>query len=222
MNFKIKDMKIAVIGATGFVGKNLVNELTNRNHDVLGISRTENTSNKQNLTYLKQDVLNVEELSEQLRGYDVVLSAYNAGWSNPNIYDDFLKGSQAIQQAVKRAGIKRYVIIGGAGSLYVAEGVQAVDTEDFPADIKPGATAARDYHNLLKEEKDLDWVFFSPAFEMHPGITTGRTGNYRLGTDTPVFNNEGRSILSVQDLAVVIADEIETPKHHQTRFTAGY
>lgn len=215
-------MKIAVIGTTGFVGTSITNELISRNHNVTGISRNVKSEDKPNQTNVSVDVLNVSELAKILKGHDVVVSAYNAGWSNPNIYDDFLSGSKAIQQAVKEAGISRYIVIGGAGSLYVAEGVQAVDTEDFPAEIKPGATAARDYLNILKEEKELDWAFFSPAFEMHQGITTGKTGKYRLGTDFPVFNEENRSILSVEDLAVVIADEVENPKHHQTRFTAAY
>ena len=152
----------------------------------------------------------------------MTVSAFNPGWTNPNIYDDYIKGAQSIQKAVKLAGVKRYIVIGGAGSLFVAEGVQAVDTPDFPAEIKAGASAARDYFNIIKKEKDLDWTVFSPALEMHPGITTGRTGAYRLGTDYPVFNEEGRSILSGEDVAVVIADEIEAPRHHKKRFTAAY
>ena len=76
--------------------------------------------------------------------------------------------------------------------------------------------------NIIKDEKKLDWAFFSPAFEMHQGITTGRTGKYRLGSDTSVLDENQRSILSVEDLAVVIADETENPKHHQVRFTAAY
>lgn len=215
-------MKIAVIGATGFVGTRITNELVNRGHEVLGISRKEQASGRSGLAYVSRDVMQVNELADTLRGYDVVVSAYNPGWDNPEIYADFLKGAQAIQQAVKLAGVERYIVIGGAGSLYVAEGVQAVDTEGFPADIRPGASAARDYLDMLKEEKELDWVFFSPAFEMHAGITTGRTGQYCLGTDYPVMNEEGRSILSGEDLAVVIADEIETPAHHRMRFTAAY
>lgn len=216
-------MKIAVIGATGFVGTNITNELTSRNHSVTGISRNgKAANNKPNLTNVAADVFKVNELAEILKGNDVVISAFNPGWENPNIYNDFIAGSKAIQQAVKLAGVKRYIVIGGAGSLYVAEGIQAVDTPTFPKEFYPGASAARDYYNLLKEEKDLDWVFFSPAFEMHKGITTGRTGKYRLGNDTPVFDENNRSILSGEDLAVVIADEVENPKHHQQRFTAAY
>ncbi len=215
-------MKVAVIGATGFVGSHIVRELADRGMDVLGISRKEKEPAGSNLRYLSCDVLQVNELADAIRGCDVVVSAYNPGWGNPDIYEDFLKGSSAIQQAVKLAGVERFIVIGGAGSLYVAEGVQAVDTEGFPPEIRPGASAARDYLNILKQETELDWAFFSPAFEMHAGITTGRTGQYRLGIDYPVMSEAGRSILSGEDLAVVIADEIETPRHHRMRFTAAY
>ena len=216
-------MKIAVIGATGFVGKHLVNELTGRNHEVLGISRTLQMQTEV-VSFISKNVFNTNDLAETLKHYEVVVSAYNPGWSdNSNIYDEFLKGSQSIQQAVKLAGVKRFIVIGGAGSLYIEEGLlQIVDAANFPAAIKPGAAAARDYLNIIKDEKEIDWAFFSPAKEMHVGITTGRTGKYRLGTDFPVEDAGGRSILSVEDLAVVIADEIETPKHHQARFTAAY
>ena len=215
-------MKIAVIGATGFVGANIIKELANRNHSVTAISRNLKETDHSHIHVVSADVTDINKLAEILKGNDVVISAFNAGWSNPNLYNDFLEGSKAIQEAVKMAGIKRYIFIGGAGSLFVADGVQAVDTPDFPKEIYPGASSARDYLNLLKDEKQLDWVFFSPAFEMHPGITTGRTGKYRLGKDHPVLDENNRSYLSVEDLAVVIADETEQPKHHQERFTAGY
>lgn len=213
-------MKVAIIGATGFVGSNILNEVVNRNHEVTAIVRNPKKSEKVN--WVKADVFNTDELSNALKGNDVVISAYNPGWTNPNIYDDFIAGSKAIQEAVKKSGVKRYITIGGAGSLFIAPGLQAVDTPDFPKEYHAGATAARDYLNILKDEKELDWAFFSPAFEMHQGITTGRTGNYRLGLDTPVFDDNNRSILSGEDLAVVIADEAENPKHHQVRFTAAY
>lgn len=213
-------MKIALIGATGFVGSAILNELADRKQEITAIART--PKDTANATWIAADIFNVDALAEILKGHDAVVNAYNPGWTNPNIYDDFLAGSKAIQEAVKKSGVKRYITIGGAGSLFVAPGLQAVDTPDFPKEFYAGATAARDYLNILREEKELDWAFFSPAFEMHQGITTGRTGKYRLGLENPVFNDEQRSILSVEDLAVVIADEIETPKHHQVRFTAGY
>jgi hypothetical protein len=213
-------MKIAIIGATGFVGSAILNELADRKHEITAIARTPKDS--KNATWIAADVYDADTLAETLKDHDVVVNAFNPGWTNPNIYDDAIRGSKAIQRAVKQSGVKRFITIGGAGSLFVAPGLQAIDTPDFPKEIYDGANAARDYLNIIKEEKELDWAFFSPAFEMHAGTKTGRTGKYRLGLENPVFNEEQRSILSVEDLAVVIADEIETPKHHQVRFTAGY
>ncbi len=215
-------MKVVVIGTTGFVGASITNELTSRKHSVIGISRSVKSVDNPYLTNIAVDILNVKELAQAIKGNDTVVSAYNAGWGNPNLYNNFIDGSTAIQEAVKLTGINRYIVIGGAGSLYVAEGVQAVDTPDFPQEFYAGASAARDYYNLLKGETDLDWVFFSPPFEMHHGITTGRTGKYRLGDDAPVLDENNRSVLSVEDLAVVIADEVENKKYHKTRFTAAY
>ncbi|QOG04095.1 NAD(P)-dependent oxidoreductase [Flavobacterium sp. MDT1-60] len=213
-------MKIALIGATGFVGSAILNELTSRNHEITAIARTPKET--ANVNWVAADIFNSDELAAILKGNDLVISAYNSGWSNPNIYDDFIAGSKSVQSAVKKSGVNRFIVIGGGGSLFVAPGLQAVDTPDFPKEYYVAATAARDYLNIIKEEKDLDWAFFSPAFEMHQGITTGRTGKYRLGLENPVFNDEQRSILSVEDLAVVIADEAENAKHHQVRFTAAY
>jgi putative NADH-flavin reductase len=215
-------MKIAIIGATGFVGTNILNEFLNRNHDITAIARNPKEEGKPNVKWVKTDINNIDELSLFLSNHDVVVSAFNPGWTNPNIYEDFLSGAKKIQEAVKLSGVTRFITIGGAGSLFVAPNLQAVDTPDFPKEIYPGASAARDYLNIIKEEKELDWAFFSPAFEMHQGITTGRTGNYRLGLENPVFDENQRSILSGEDLAVVIADEVEHPKHHQVRFTAAY
>ena len=215
-------MKVAIIGASGFVGSNLVKEATNRGLEVTAIARNVEKINAENINKVAVDVNQVNELSEALKGHDVVISAFNAGWTNPNLYNDFIKGSESIQQAVKQAGVQRMIVVGGAGSLYANENEQLVDSPDFPADIKPGATAARDYLNILKEEKELDWVFFSPAIEMHPGVTIGRTGKYRLGKDQPVFDENMVSKLSPEDVAVVLIDEIEKPKHHKERFTAAY
>ena len=215
-------MKVAVIGTTGFVGKSITNELVNRGIEVIGISRTQQQSDKSNLHYVGVDATDVNALSTVIKEVDIVVSAFGSGWTNPNIYEEFIAGSKAIQQAVKQSGVKRFISIGGAGSLLLPNGTELVDT--FPADnpFVPGAKAARDYYHILKEEKELDWTFFSPAMDMHQGITTGRTGSYRLGTDYPVMDENGKNVLSVEDLAVVIADEVESPKHHQMRFTAAY
>ncbi|MEO6848987.1 MAG: NAD(P)H-binding protein, partial [Mucilaginibacter sp.] len=136
-----------------------------------------------------------------------------------NLYNDFIKGSEAIQEAVKRSGVKRLLIVGGAGSLEIAPGLQLVDTPQFPAEYKAGATAARDYLNTIKKETELDWTFISPAIILHPGE---RTGVFRLGTDEPVFDTNKKSEISVEDMAVAIIDELEKNRFIKKRFTLGY
>jgi len=216
-------MKVALIGASGFVGKAILKELLDRGHQVTAISRNPEKIQPHALVTAKAaNVLTASEVTDAVEGHDVVISAYNPGWSNPNLYDEFLKGSAAIQEGVKKSGVKRILIVGGAGSLFVADGLQLVDTPDFPAEWKPGALAARDYLNILKDEQQLDWTFLSPAIEMHQGTSGLRKGAYRTGLDHPVFNEDNRSIISVEDIAVAIVDEIENPKHSRQRFTVAY
>jgi putative NADH-flavin reductase len=215
-------MKIAVIGATGFVGSQITNELVNRNHEVVGISRKEKVADYDNLQYSAVDVKNINALAEILKGKDVVISAFSPVATSPNLLEDFMEGSIAIQEAVKKAGISRFLIIGGGGSLLTENGTQILDTLPQNLPFIPKSKATRAYFEIIKKEKDLDWAYFSPALEMNPSITIGRTGKYRLGTDYPLFNEAGKNILSVEDVAVVIADEVENPKHHQVRFTAAY
>ncbi len=214
-------MKVALIGASGFVGTQVLKELLSRGHQVTAIVRNPEKIKEKNdgLMVKKGDVMNVDETADLLKGNDMVISAYNAGWQNPNIYDDFIAASIEIQEATKKAGVKRLLSVGGAGSLEVAPGVQLVDTPEFPAEWKKGALAARDYLNILKEEKELDWTFLSPAIMLHPGT---RTGAYRTGTDQPVFDANGKCEISVEDLAVAIVDELEHKKFAGKRFTVGY
>jgi len=214
--------KVAVIGATGFVGTQIVNELTNRGYKVEAIVRdASKVQQNENVSAKSVDVNNIDELAEALKGNDAVISAFNAGWTNPNLYDDFLNGSVNIENAVEKSGVKRFITVGGAGSLFI-DGNQLVDGPDFPSEIKPGATAARDYLNKIKENKTLDWTFFSPAIEMHQGTAGVRTGKYRTGLENPVFDENGRSVLSVEDVAVALVDELEQNNHIRERFTAGY
>ena len=216
-------MKVALIGATGFVGKAILNELLLKGHHVTAIARnTDKVAKLENVKTVSANVLDEEEISDAVKGSDAVVSAYNAGWTNPNLYTEFIAGSKAIQAAVKRAEIKRLVIVGGAGSLFIGPGQQIVDTEEFPKEWKPGALAARDYLNILKEENELDWTFLSPAVEMHQGTSGTRKGTYRTGLENPVFDKEKRSVISVEDVAVAIVDELEVPHHIRQRFTVAY
>lgn len=214
--------KVAVIGATGFVGKQVVNELANRGYAVNAIARdSSKVEEKDNVAAISADVNNVEDLAKVLEGNEAVINTFNAGWTNPNLYDDFLNGSRNIEKAVEQSGVKRFITVGGAGSLFI-DGNQLVDGPDFPADIKPGATAARDYLNEIKQNETLDWTFFSPAIEMHQGTAGVRKGTYRTALENPVFNEEGRSILSVEDVAVALVDELEQNNFVRQRFTAAY
>jgi uncharacterized protein len=216
-------MKIALIGATGFVGTAILKEALDRGHAVTAIARNpEKIKAQNNLTIVKSDVMDSDGLSQVLKGNDVVVSAYNAGWTNPDIYNEFLKGSRSIQEAVRKSGVKRLIVLGGAGSLFITPNVQLVDTPQFPADWKPGALSARDYLNELKNEDQLDWTFVSPAIEMNPGTPHERRGTYRTGLDNPVFDANNKSTISVEDFAVAIVDEVENPKHIRVRFTVAY
>ncbi|KAA5549149.1 NAD(P)H-binding protein [Adhaeribacter rhizoryzae] len=216
-------MKVALIGA-GFVGSAVLKELTNRGHEVKVLVRHPEkvSAPNNNVTVVATDATEPDQVAEQVKGADAVISTYNAGWTNPNLYNDFLEGSKAIQEGVKKSGVKRFITVGGAGSLYVGPDTQLVDTPQFPTDYKTGALAARDYLNILKEEQELDWTFLSPAIEMHQGTSGERKGTYRTGLENPVFDQNGRSIASVEDTAVAIVDELENPKHIRQRFTAAY
>jgi len=214
-------MNIAIIGATGFVGSAVLNEALNRGYEVTAIARNTSkiTVKSEKLTLTTADVYDTEALSKALKGHDAVVNTFNAGWTNPNLYDEFIKGSESIQEAVKLSGVKRLLVVGGAGSLEIAPGVQLVDSPQFPAEWKTGASAARDYLNIIKKESDLDWTFLSPAINLHPGT---RTGAFRLGTDQPVFDADHKSEISVEDMAIAIIDELEQGQFIKKRFTLGY
>jgi putative NADH-flavin reductase len=217
-------MKLTILGATGFVGSHVLKEALQRNHSVTAITRTpcKITDTHSNLNVRSGDIFNSDELLSLLKGADAVLSAYNPGWKNPNLYDEFMAGAKAIQNACLNSGIKRLLVVGGAGSLEVAPGLQLVDSPDFPAEWKEGARAARDYLSYLRAEKHLDWTFLSPAIEMHPGTSGVRRGHYRVGDDQPVFDIHGKSQVSVEDVAVALLDETENPKFIKQRFTIAY
>ena len=219
-------MKVALIGATGFVGAGVLEELLQRGHEVVVLARKpEAFATREHVQVVQADVLNADEVQRAVAGCDAVLSAYNAGWTNPHIYDDFMKGSRAIVQGVKAAGIKRYLVVGGAGSLYV-NGQQLVDSPDFPAFIKPGASAARDMLTELEKETGLDWTLLSPAVGFHGGSAAqpkGRTGQYRTGKDEPLMQADGQpGDISVQDLAVALVDALDKNEHIRARFTVAY
>lgn len=212
-------MKIALIGATGFVGSAVLEELLRRQHQVTALARNPGKiAAREGLTVVQADAQDAAQVAKAVAGQDAVVNAYNPGWTVPDIHDQFLIGTRAIYAGVKQGGVKRLLVVGGAGSLYVAPGVQLVDTPGFPAEYKAGALAAREALNLIRNESTLDWTFLSPPILLAPGE---RTGQYRLGTDAPLMNGEAPGGISVADLAVAIADELENPRHVQQRFTVA-
>ena len=213
-------MKIALIGATGFTGAPVLAELLSRGHQVTALARSPAKLQAQTgLTVVKADVLDEKQVAASVAGHDAVISAYNPGWTEPKIHDIFLQGSQAILQGTKQAGVKRVLVIGGAGSLYVAPGLQLVDTPQFPPEYKQGALAARELLNRIEKETSLDWTLISPPIGLAPGE---RTGKYRIGgNDLLPGKGDVPAGISVADLAVAIVDEIEKPQHIKKRFTAA-
>jgi putative NADH-flavin reductase len=213
-------MKIALIGATGFVGNALLERLLSRGHAVRALQRdVTKLSPRAGLEVRAVDVLSGTDIAAHFEGLDAVVSAFNAGWANPNLHDDFLNGSAAIADAARTAGV-RLIVVGGAGSLYLAPGQQLVDSPAFPVEWKSGALAARETLNRLQaDESMLDWTFVSPAIHLEPGPATG---HYRVGTDSPVVDAAGESRITVGDLAAAIVDEVEAPRHRRARFTAAY
>ena len=216
-------MKIALIGATGFVGTAVLAELLQRGHQVTALVRDPaKLSPQQGLTGVVADAFDAQAVAGAVRGHDAVVSAFNPGWNEPELYDKFLRGSTAIESGVERSGVKRLLVVGGAGSLFVAPGVQLVDTPNFtdhvPAHIIPGARAARDALAALRGNTALDWTFLSPPALLAAGE---RTGRYCIGGENLLMAGEAPAGISVADLACAIADEIEQPRHVRARFTVA-
>lgn len=213
---------VVLIGASGFVGTAILNELLNRNHKVTAIVRDAKKMNASNpnLTIVEADVTDTDALKEAGKGKDAVISAYNPGWKNPHIYEDTLKNYPLIVESVKQAGVKRLLIVGGAGTLFYAPGKMVMDADDVPAQLLPGIKSLGEFYlNTLRKEKDIDWIFLSPAANMTPGQ---RTAKFRIGKDDLVVDANGDSNISVEDFAVAMVDELEQEKHHKERFTIGY
>lgn len=212
-------MNIALIGASGFIGSALRQELLTRGHQVTAfVSQPAKLAAQNHLRVEASDVQNLATLSTQLANYDAVISAFS-GHAQANTLDYYLSGIKNIIQASKSAKVPRLLVVGGAGSLEVAPGLQVIDTPDFPAAYKATAEGARQALNLLRTETELNWAMLSPAAVIAPGQ---RTGQFRLGKDQLVLDAYGKSHISVEDYAVAMVDELENPQHPNQRFTLAY
>ena len=203
-------MKIAVAGASGRAGSCITAELARRGHNVTGIARNPDKIAKlANVTAVAGDANDRAALAKLWTGHDVAVSSIHF----------LVSDAETLIGAAKDSGVPRYLVVGGAGSLEVAPGVQLVTTPNFPAQYKAEAEKGAAFLDRLRQEKELNWTFLSPSALFVAGM---RTGKFRLGTDQLLTAADGKSWISFEDFAVALADEIEGPRHPRGRFTVGY
>src|SRR5512142_63581 len=203
-------MKIAVIGATGNAGSRIVTELLGRGHQVLGIARhPEKMQPRAGLTLTQGDVKDEAGMAQLLTGQEAAI--HSVRFQDTDVH--------SAVGAAKKSGVKRFLVVGGAGSLEGAPGAALIDQPNFTEVARPEATAGRDFLNALKTERELDWTYLSPSVFFSPGE---RTGKFRIGKDQVLTGADGQSKISMEDYAIALADEIEHPQHRRERFTVGY
>lgn len=202
-------MKVAVLGASGRAGSEITKELAARGHEVLAIARKpEAIPAVPGVVAKAGDASDPAALADLIRESDAVISALH-----------FDIPAATLLAALKKAGVGRLLVTGGASSLEVAPGVRLIDTPDFPAEWKPFAQGGIVFLDDIRKEHDIDWVFFSPAAFIEQGP---RLGRYRLGVDHLVVDDKGESRISFADYAIAMVDELEQHRHSRQRFTAAY
>lgn len=211
-------MKIALFGATGMIGQRILREAVRRGHTITAIARNPaGVPPEAGVTPAAGNLLEADTVASLVAGHDAVVSAYGPRGEAPETVKD---ATHALIAGLTKAGVRRLVVVGGAGSLEVTPGRQLVDTPEFPAAWKPVALAHRDVLQILRDQAgDLEWTYFSPAAFIEPGE---RTGTFRLGGDQLVTDAAGNSRISAEDYAVALLDELERPAHIRQRFTAAY
>jgi len=203
-------LKIAIIGVTGNVGKRVAEEALNRGHQVTGIARTiDSIAVRNNLALLIGDIDDPEGLAAILKGHDLVVSSIK-----PTDFDH-----DKLIKAVRLSGVKRYLAVGGAGTLEVVPGVTGLDSGLFPDFVVPVAKSAQNYLDILRSSKDINWTVLAPGAEFTAGE---RTGKFRLGGHELISDENGKSAISFEDYAIALLDEIETPRHLKDYFSIGY
>jgi putative NADH-flavin reductase len=210
-------MKLIVFGANGALGRRLVMECLDRGLEVTAavrdISRFEGVAREVNVVVA--DATNPEAVAAVAAGHDAALTAVTQH-SHPEI---LVEVAQSLLEGLSQAGVARLVVAGGAGSLYVDDGVRLMDTPDFHDDWKPEAQAQADALDSYRAaDTDVEWTYVSPGALLEPGE---RTGEYRTGSDNLLTDDDGHSRISMEDFAIAMIDEALEPQHSRKRFTAA-
>ena len=211
--------RIAVIGGTGYAGRNIVAEGVRRGHTVVSVARSVPAERVPHATYIEQSLLDVPSLAAELEGVDVVVIAV------PARGDMLGKVRPAVAELVASLPpTVRVGVIGGAGGSLVAEGgPRLIDGEGFTEEYKPEAFEAIGIlEDLEATPASRDYFYIHPAGGFGVWNPGERTGEYRDGGDVIVTDDAGESYISGPDLAVAVIDEIENPRHRRERFTVGY
>jgi putative NADH-flavin reductase len=209
-------MNVTLFGATGNAGARILKELLSRGHKVTALVRDPGKLPTQpGLTVRKGDLSDVAQVAGEVKGTDAVISAYGPGLNSPG---ELVGATERLVAVLIQAGVQRLLMVGGAGSLEVAPGIQLIDSGYLPAEWKPIAIAHRDALEILKTSS-LDWTSLCPAAYFEPGQ---RTGVFRLGNDNLVANEKVESRISMEDYAIAMVDELEKHAHSRQRFSVGY
>jgi putative NADH-flavin reductase len=216
-------MKISLFGAGGNIGRRIAREALDRGHQVTAGVRdpAHFQSFDPRLRVVKGDATDASSVAETSRGADAIVSSISPRpGSQGQPPSSLTAAARALMAGARNAGVRRLLIVGGAGSLEVAPGLQLVDAPTFPDLYKPEALAQRDALGVYRSEgNDCDWTYISPAGEIGDGK---RTGRYRTGNDQLLVDDKGRSFISYEDYAAALIDELEQGKHVRRRITVAY
>lgn len=213
-------MNITVLGSGGNVGSRIVAEALSRGHEVTAVVRSPADFERlpAGVNVRSGDVGDTSLVAELAKGQDVLISAIRPPQGREELLPILTK---SILDGAALADTPT-IVVGGAASLKIqadAE-VTVLDAPDFlPASVLPIARACAQQFELIMTHDSADWTYICPPAQLTPGE---RKGRYRLGTDHLVLDAEGKSSISMEDFAVAILDEAETPKHSNVRFTVGY
>jgi len=212
-------MDVLLLGASGRIGRRIASELLDRGHAVTGVSRGGEVDGIDDADFVAVagDATDADQIARLAAGHDAVASALGPGDDeSPERLATML---EAVVDGMRRASVDRLVWTGGAGILTVGPDTRLIETEDFPEEWKPVASAAIDAYGILEGVDDLRWTYVAPPALIEPGE---RTGEYRTATGELVATEDGDSHISMEDFAVAFADELETGDAVHTQLAVGY